>query len=803
MALEFRKRGNTLRTEAPLTYFINYTDAYFTDPSHVEMFRDSPPDIVHVGKAVPVTHCWGPIPMLGGENQRTSERRRSGRRGLHWENIRLISPGEMERKIETIKAGVKRLHDIGVKYVIPYISCEAIAGDHEKRLGFWRFYDNWEIYSKWIGARPEEDPYDWLLRDKQGNFLPGACGGFSPPYYAPLHRYRACMANPHWVDFHRRIARLIAECGYDGVFVDNTGNTGDWCKHCRAKFSRWLAENYEPGRMKEIWGSHRPEEIDLTSEDLPQRELRKFRLSIIRDYMLTVRDAGREVNPDFISYLNGSLENCIPIADGCDLYMFESFFAPAGTPVCESPDELDAVRVHVEPDAEKTKKGTFEHRNFDGSLSVELVATLEYPRVCPVAERQEFSLTVSSVGIGACDADAVEEVKLILKEVESGEEIRLDFNQSAPIGYDSDAIKGAVKPPQKIHTAWTPDRAGRYELSLEYRYTDGVQPKTTTRIKQNCPLVPDAFYSTHLGPLQYLMNTETHPLLLDTFALKPGNEAIQELELAEFAAFSRGGGLAGNGESQAKYGRFAERHHRLLNGLAPVGDAGILYAFWGPNPGKMEKALTRTIADELSQGHVLWVPLLDSRLSPEDLAGKRALYAVCPYYEMDESQMDILRKFLAAGGSIVLEHRDCRINGRPFAEALGCELRVNGAEKGEVALWNWENPPLSGRRIASDENRLKGLRFSAAIDSSDKPEFMTLHAVNFNVVYGDKAGMVFPLENTAISLSLPAGCAAQSVTLHDPDSESAPVEFRQEGDILHFTIPSIRIYKLIEIGIRQ
>ena len=39
----------------------------------------------------------------------------------------------------------------------------------------------------------------------------------------------------------------------------------------------------------------------------------------------------------------------------------------------------------------------------------------------------------------------------------------------------------------------------------------------------------------------------------------------QELALAEFAAFSGGGGVSGKGPAQAKYRKFLKKHHRLFD----------------------------------------------------------------------------------------------------------------------------------------------------------------------------------------------------------------------------------------------
>jgi len=47
------------RTTLPIVYHINYSGDYFTKPDYINPFRAAPPDLLHVGKAVPISHHWG------------------------------------------------------------------------------------------------------------------------------------------------------------------------------------------------------------------------------------------------------------------------------------------------------------------------------------------------------------------------------------------------------------------------------------------------------------------------------------------------------------------------------------------------------------------------------------------------------------------------------------------------------------------------------------------------------------------------------------------------------------------------
>ena len=157
------------KTTPPIVYVIDYTGDYFRKPETIERFRAAPPDLLHVGKAVPISHHWGPTRLYQGENQYTGGPGHT----LSWENIALLSPQALAERIETIRKTLDRYHAIGVREITPYISYHTLAGDHEKRLGFWAFYDKWDTYAQWAGPRPPHDPFDWLVVDVHGKFVGG------------------------------------------------------------------------------------------------------------------------------------------------------------------------------------------------------------------------------------------------------------------------------------------------------------------------------------------------------------------------------------------------------------------------------------------------------------------------------------------------------------------------------------------------------------------------------------------------------------------------------------------------------
>ena len=61
--------GSIPKTRAPFIYLIDYSMRYLDDEQEILAFKECPPDLMHVGKSVPILHNWGPVPLISGENQ--------------------------------------------------------------------------------------------------------------------------------------------------------------------------------------------------------------------------------------------------------------------------------------------------------------------------------------------------------------------------------------------------------------------------------------------------------------------------------------------------------------------------------------------------------------------------------------------------------------------------------------------------------------------------------------------------------------------------------------------------------------
>jgi len=104
--------------------------------------------------------------------------------------------------------------------------------------------------------------------------------------------------------------------------------------------------------------------------------------------------------------------------------------------------------------------------------------------------------------------------------------------------------------------------------------------------------------------------------------------------------------------------------------------------------------------------------------------------------------------------------------------------------------------------IADPESAL-GVRFTSFIKSEGTTTGIVLHVVNYNIplAVNDESHRVEPVAQLKARLTLPVGCHVQTVVVHDPDESSVrQLKFTQIDRRLEIEIPSVRIYKLVQIA---
>lgn len=216
-------------TARPLTYIIDYGGG-IGDPAYADLFRDYPPDLLHLGvNAAPLPSYWF---QKGAEPD--------------------PSPEKVVAETERLRGQVAALHAAGIEQVIPYLCAITIGGDAEQRLGWFAFYDRWAEYDNLLGLgpKPATDPTDWLQRQPDGS--PKFFYNFNHPPYAPLHRYAIAPSHPAWQQFLAGVARQMGRAGYDGTFVDNPTHL-DFSPAGQQAFAAWVAAELPADVVRDVW----------------------------------------------------------------------------------------------------------------------------------------------------------------------------------------------------------------------------------------------------------------------------------------------------------------------------------------------------------------------------------------------------------------------------------------------------------------------------------------------------------------------------------------------------------------------
>ncbi len=296
-------------TRAPVTYVLDYGGNHLGNERWLAETIAARPQLLHLGKDVVMTHNWGPIQALGGENQAYGK----------GEHIRRLSMAETRERMRALQEMIRRLHEGGVTWIMPYICAMTIGGHPERRTGFWEFYDHWEEYAAEfkLGPRPEEDPVTWLQiePDGQPHFFYSLTEGKYPPY-EPNIRYACCMNNPHWRYWSEQVVRLCAEVGYDGVFVDNAGSQRCFCRYCQDAFAEWLKQKYK-NNLEKVYPQPLPGLTNNPRDGRAAVDSRLFWADTVKRHLLALKAAGEKIRRPFFVFPNGG--------EGCPEHVWEAY----------------------------------------------------------------------------------------------------------------------------------------------------------------------------------------------------------------------------------------------------------------------------------------------------------------------------------------------------------------------------------------------------------------------------------------------------------------------------------------------
>ncbi|HOV73613.1 MAG TPA: hypothetical protein PK967_06550 [Candidatus Hydrogenedentes bacterium] len=307
----------SFKTALPQVYLIDYAATHVGNPQYLETIAEAPPDILHVGHDLAFKSHLGPCRGFGSFPA----------------SYDLMSPDECDVEIARLREYVDTLHRAGARTVIPYICDVFLFGDHEKRTGFWTFYDHWADYERFgFGKKPETDPIEWMQSDERRPFERN-----------DMFVYEPCINHPDWQRYLRAIVRLVAQCGYDGVFVDVNSFR---CPHacCRSLFWKYLRERYSAEEVNKLFGFDSPKSVRLNEngKDLLAVETCRFRAWSFARLFTMLKNEGAAIHPGFMLLPNlspmahiagvrqriGNGQDVGRWATVCDWLMFEEMQQP-------------------------------------------------------------------------------------------------------------------------------------------------------------------------------------------------------------------------------------------------------------------------------------------------------------------------------------------------------------------------------------------------------------------------------------------------------------------------------------------
>lgn len=263
----------------PITCEIGYDEGNVGNEEFYAKIDEAHPGLLHIGHDVPFSTWMGPVEMHGLIESDFFE------------------PDEILQRIEDLRRHVTRLRESGAREIAPYLCTMLCCGNPDTRAGWWRLLDRWEDYAHFgLGEKPDTDPADWNQAPKHP--FPDDDTHFA---------YEPSIGHPAWRRFLLTCADLVAQCGYDGTFLDVNAYAGT-LEEDRQAFAAYLRERYTSDRMGELFGFADDANVRFGEEpgSLLLAETYRFRAVMMGRLFAEIRDAGRVDNPDFWVYPNNT-----------------------------------------------------------------------------------------------------------------------------------------------------------------------------------------------------------------------------------------------------------------------------------------------------------------------------------------------------------------------------------------------------------------------------------------------------------------------------------------------------------------
>jgi hypothetical protein len=310
------------------------------------------------------------------------------------------------------------------------------------------------------------------------------------------------------------------------------------------------------------------------------------------------------------------------------------------------------------------------------------------------------------------------------------------------------------------------------------------------------------------------------------------------LGCAETAAFGGGGGFLVRVKPdcmqvQTKYREFMEKNGSLFEGLDSFAEVAVAVfpeqKYFGNAQHIVE---VRKATQHLLDGHVLFDYMIGDQFTHENLKKFGAIVLPRVQYMSDE-RAAALKRYVEEGGFAVVigsspEFDEKGRKKEPHALDAILDKRTDGSEiaikrvgAGATAfaaslpphgtvLAEWFHK-ISGNKLSIIESPQTPVLAKVRVNAFVEPAFGSeaqarrganhyiIHLVNYNVPLGVEARAPETLGPIAVALRLPAPADGMKLTCYDPLGETIALTAKSEGKTLRFTLPQLRIHKIVEI----
>ncbi|MAE60752.1 MAG: hypothetical protein CMJ49_05275 [Planctomycetaceae bacterium] len=793
-------------TSTPFTYQMDYGSHLIAPNEFIEKVAAAPPHLLHVGHDTPFDNSWGPFSQDDAIDSGQFPAR--------------LSPQVIQQRTADIKDYVDRLHEVGVRIVIPYICNQSLGGNPETRTGIWEMYDHWEQYSAFgYGPKPAADPIDWMTRERNGRVHYNY--EMRHPYFARFdhHRYAPCQNNPHYNHYQKGMVISLTNAGYDGVFVDNN-SLNCYCSHCQEKFRTYLADRYSNERIRERFGAENLSQISMGYRGSPMEWVK--------------------TDPDFMPF----------VAETCSSEELTSLFGTSN---------LDEAFIE--------EMGNF----WLSTLAEQYRRHLERRLSTQELERKFGSPDASLWGIRTPQERALwaETKRFRAQSIADNLAMIKETGNSARDGF---IVIPNWGPLQQIEGNGTRlmEQWG-HDVNVWRPIPDGIMFEEFT----DPGMIAPGFYLDFVLQYKFALANRVTPANLCYVTRKEG----AELAYAESAAGGGGSYVPSlhdqplYPELQNKYHTFFKEHAHLLDGYRSHAHVALAYCYDEAHMENVEhlrqvQKLTRYLLDQ----HILFDYVVEDDLADAPLSRYRVLILPEVRY-MNDTQIQAVENFVQTGGAAILTRETGRYDtdGKPrspggFASLLDGGVRdetgVLTVERGGRCVHSFDlSNLLPSDRISRDDalhyatselvskadvpgdpryhalaqldqalgvdfylaggsllqhitaglghppcvaDALKGIgvRFNAYIKTEGSKGMLVVHAVNYNLpLVGEiKDDRIIPVEDLTVQLSVPNGWNIQQAQACEPGGDPQALTFNVNGGLLEIVLPTILFYKLISVS---